>query len=109
MSKFEPSDPPSSAGSAWRYKPARSAAHHLDQQLFPFPDRRSAPLEVRPSELATMIEELRMSVLERCDLVLDERVDPRQQGCDVVLCRHSPGRYRLHAARSLTCDPAGNG
>ena len=68
------------------------AAHHLDQQLLPLAGRCAAPLQVRASELTTVIEELRVIFLERREFALDERVDLRQQGREITLLRHRRDR-----------------
>ena len=73
-----------------RNHPARPAAHGDTARprrrgassrpaALPIPGPARRPLEVGASELAAIVEELRMLVLQRDELALDERVDLRQQ------------------------------
>jgi hypothetical protein len=54
---------------------AVGAPLRLGEQLLPRADRRAAVVEVGAGELAPVVEELRVLVLERPDLALDERVE----------------------------------
>ena len=89
--KFEPSRPPSSAGSAKRHRPARSARLTISSSRSSHSRLGMPPLSksVR-RELAAVVEEARVVVLrfERSDLLLDEAVDLLDQG------RRSPAAAR---------------
>ena len=86
------------------------AALRLAEQLLPFAYRRAAILDVGAGELAAVVEVLRVLLLERADLALDECVELVEERLDVrrdLNAARESVDYRTRAPRSTSASSAG--
>ena len=82
------------------------AAHHLPQQFLPLAHRHAPVGRVGARELAAVVEELRVLVLQRDDLAFDEGVEVVEERLDVGGGLHHAGvrRRTISAAGSASAS-----